>query len=648
MDTPKDVGIWIRVSTEDQARGESPEHHEKRARYYAESKGWKIREVYNLAGVSGKDVAEHPDTKRMLKDIETGHITGLIFSKLARLARNTKQLLDFADYFNKYDADLISLQESIDTSTPAGRLFYTMIAAMAQWEREEIASRVAASVPIRARLGKPLGGAAPFGYQWKDKQLVPDPKEAPIRRQMYELFLQHRRKKTVARLLNEQGFRTRNGSKFSDTTITRLLEDPTAKGLRRANYTKSRGGGKAWDFKPESEWVLSEVEPIVSEDLWNQCKAILLEQEKAHKKPTKRTVYLFAGFVYCGLCGGDQRMYVPSNNPKYICRACKNKIGLEDLEAIFREQLRQFLFSPEDIQQHFENADQELNAKQEVLTSLQSERSKTKAQMDKMMGLFLADQISKEGFGREYKPLEERLRQLHDQIPVLQGEIDFVRIKFQSSEEIVQEAKDLHAKWPDLSQEEKRAIIEQVVEKIVVGKDDIEITLNYLPNSSKLVADGQHNFRAALPFCHLALRAKKPLKRGYPRELRTLGDHIRKKRMELGFTTSYLSIRFGVQIGSILRWEKGLTNPPIRYLPAIYDFLGYAPFRPIRTLSDRLRVLRERLGMTQNELGTFLGVSEYQIWEWENFVGLKTTRACEGESHARTSPSPFDCEDAPA
>ena len=52
----KPVGVWIRVSTEDQARGESPEHHERRARYYAESKGWQIKEVYHLEAVSGKSV----------------------------------------------------------------------------------------------------------------------------------------------------------------------------------------------------------------------------------------------------------------------------------------------------------------------------------------------------------------------------------------------------------------------------------------------------------------------------------------------------------------------------------------------------------------------------------------------------------------
>ena len=131
MQYKKPVGIWIRVSTEDQAKGESPEHHEKRARYYAYSKGWDVKEVYHLEGVSGKSVLNHKEAKRMIEDVKSGRITGLIFSKLARLARNTKELLEISEIFGENGADLISLQESIDTSTPSGRLFFTAIAALA-------------------------------------------------------------------------------------------------------------------------------------------------------------------------------------------------------------------------------------------------------------------------------------------------------------------------------------------------------------------------------------------------------------------------------------------------------------------------------------------------------------------------------------
>ncbi len=451
MERVKQVGIWIRVSTEDQAKGESPEHHEKRARHYAESKEWQVREVYHLEAVSGKSVMNHPEAKRMLEDIKAGNITGLIFSKLARLARNTKELLDFADIFSDCNADLVSLQEAIDTSTPAGRLFYTMIAAMAQWEREEIASRVAASVPIRAKLGKPLGGQAPFGYQWENRELVPDPSEAPVRKLMYELFIQHHRKKTVARLLNEAGHRTRSGAKFSDTTIDRLLRDTTAKGLRCANYSKSLGENQKWVYKPREEWIYTKVEPIVSEELWTQSNAILEQQANSHKRPTKKAVHLFTGIAHCH-CGG--KMYVPSNSPKYICYKCRNKISVPDLEEVFHEQLKAFFLSPTEITSYLSQADQVIKDKNELLNALVDEERRIKQDMDMVYKLYLDRAISSSGFGERYKPLEERQQQIEDQIPELQAEMDFLKIQHLSSDQILQEAKDLYTRWPQLSHEE--------------------------------------------------------------------------------------------------------------------------------------------------------------------------------------------------
>ncbi len=481
----KPVGIWIRVSTEDQAQGDSPEHHEQRARCYAESKGWEILEVYHLEGVSGKAVLAHRETKRMLADVKKQRITGLIFSKLARLARNTRELLDFADRFREADADLVSLQEAIDTSSPAGRLFYTMIAAMAQWEREEIADRVAASIGIRAKLGKQLNGKASYGYQWKDKRLVPHPDEAPVRKLIHDLFLEHRRKKLIARQLNERGYRTRDGNLWSDTTIHRLLLDPTAKGTHRANYTTQTIDNPRL-IKPEDDWVWTAVEPIVSEEVWDRCNQILTDRKAKAVRVGRRPVHLFAGLTRCH-CGG--KMYVPSDTPKYVCQECRNKIPIIDLEAIFCEQLREFFLSPAEVADHLQRADEHLTERQSLLDGLYATREEVGREAQRAYKLYIDEKIDGEGFNQFYKPLQERQRQLDEEIPSRQAEVDLLRVNHLSADHVPTEASDLHARWPALSREEKQGIVESITESIVIGKDEIHINLCHLPSSEKVTTE---------------------------------------------------------------------------------------------------------------------------------------------------------------
>src|SRR5438552_3003636 len=479
----KKVGIWIRVSTEDQAKGESPEHHLARARAYAAGKGWTVQEVYDLAGVSGKSVKDHPEAKRMLSDIRNRHITGLIFSKLARLARNTRELLDFADIFHDCGADLISLQETIDTSTPAGRLFFTMIAAMAQWEREEIADRIKASISVRAKLGKPLGGGSPYGYLWHDKKLVLEPKEAPIRRTAYELFLEYRRKGAVARRLNEAGYRTRVGAKWSDITVGRIIRCPSAKGVYYLNRTR-RTGIWAWEEKPQSEWGTIPVEPIISETLWSQCNQILEEQEKKESRPGRKPIQVFAGLAFCS-CG--QKMYVKSNSPKYVCQKCLNKIPIIDLEAIFLNELKAYFTDPESIARHFAAANQNLSEKQELIQTHRNEIQKFRDDMTRTHRLYLDGEITSHGFGQFYKPAEERLNQLVAELPTLEAELDLMKVKTVSAEEVLAESEALLSGWPKMPVEQKRGVVEAIVERITIGKGEIHFTLSTGATSKEVV-----------------------------------------------------------------------------------------------------------------------------------------------------------------
>lgn len=472
------IGFFLRVSTEDQAQGDSPEHHEYRARSYAEVKDWKVIEVYHLEAVSGKSVINHPEAMRMVADIERGHITGLIFSKLARLARNTRELLEFADIFKKHNADLISLDESIDTSSPAGRFFYTLIAAMSEWEREEIAARVKASVKVRAELGKPLGGAAPFGYKWESKELVLDPEEAPIRKLVHELFLKHKRKRTVAEILNKQGYRTRRGGKFSDTSVGRMLRDPIAKGMRRVNYTQSLGDGKHWEVKPKEEWIFIEAPRLISDELWNACNKILDEMNQKFGKVRRKSVHLFSGIVLCE-CG--TKMYMRSNSPKYVCSNCKNKINPDDLEGIFHSQLENFLFSDTEIQNHLNSEFEKVKGKEQLMEVRKKELQKLKHKISDVLELYHEGELSKEGFREHHSPLYEKQKQVEKSIVELQGEIDAIKMQSLDNEQVLHDAQSLHKQWHTFTNDDKKTIIEAITDSIIIGNEDIEINLSYIP-----------------------------------------------------------------------------------------------------------------------------------------------------------------------
>ena len=484
MQQKKAVGIWIRVSTEDQAKGESPEHHEKRARLYAESKGWEVITVYHLEALTGKSVMGYAETRRMLEDVRGGRITGLIFSKLARFARNTKELLEFADIFRDEDAALISLEEAIDTSTPAGRLFYTMIAAMAQWEREEIVSRIVASIPVRAKMGKNIGGQPSLGYKWEGKEFVIDEEYAPVRRLIYELFIRQKRKKAIARTLNEQGYRTKNGSKFTDTTVARLLRDATAKGERRLSHTSTKSGTNSYSFKPQSEWVTVTCPAIISAELWDECNAILDQIEKKRVKPGPQPKTLLAGYVECETCRRKMYVYHKTETPSYTCTKCKTRIHVEDMDFIFKDQLKEFLLTDSTVADYMEKMDVQLQEKERLLSVVREERSKIKKKSEEMVNMRIAGEWSRETFVEHFKPLEERIVQIDNQLPELQAEIDFLKIQHRSSVVVLYEAKDLYSRWDTLEFESKRNIVEIITDVIVVGKQDIHIKMSYVPTKS--------------------------------------------------------------------------------------------------------------------------------------------------------------------
>lgn len=338
-----------------------------------------------------------------------------------------------------------------------------------------------------------MGGQATFGYKWDGRQLIVDETEAPIRKELYEVFLKTKRKKATAAKLNELGYRTRNGSKFSDTTVGRLLRDPTPKGLHRANYTKSLGDKKHWKLKPQTEWIETPCDAIVNADLWNECNSILDQQEKKRTPKGPRTVHLLAGFLYCA-CGA--KMYVYTEAPVYKCKKCRRKIDVLDIDEIYHEQLRSFLLTDADIESIIESNDTILKAKQELYKTTSNTYQSLKRQIGELVNLRTNGELQKQDFADLYKPIEEQVRQLEQQLPEIEAEIDFLKIQNLSTNEIVEEAKDLYKRWPKLPFEEKRSIVETITEKITIHQDSIDISLSYLPTplSSTTAGKSQRNF----------------------------------------------------------------------------------------------------------------------------------------------------------
>jgi transcriptional regulator with XRE-family HTH domain len=84
----------------------------------------------------------------------------------------------------------------------------------------------------------------------------------------------------------------------------------------------------------------------------------------------------------------------------------------------------------------------------------------------------------------------------------------------------------------------------------------------------------------ALPFCHAELRAPKPKSDHYPTEISTLGDHIRKHRLDLDLMQRQVGEQIGVDEATITNWERNATDPAVRFIPAIIEFLDYDPLPP--------------------------------------------------------------------
>ncbi len=167
---------YVRVSTAGQAEdGISLEAQEARIRAWAVSKGIETVEIHVDAGLSGKRTENRPALIKALAATRKGDV--LVTYSLSRLSRSTRDAIDLSVQLERRGVELCSLVESIDTSSPTGKFFFTVMAGLAQLERDVISQRTKAALAHKWTLKEKNGGDTPFGYTLDGERLIPHPEE---------------------------------------------------------------------------------------------------------------------------------------------------------------------------------------------------------------------------------------------------------------------------------------------------------------------------------------------------------------------------------------------------------------------------------------------------------------------------------------
>lgn len=323
MDNEKKVaGLYIRVSTEDQAReGFSLPEQEKRLRTMCEYKGYEIYKLYKDAGISAKTGNYRPAFEELLQDIREKKCNTIVVLKLDRLTRSVFDLEGIMRFLEENNAYLDCANEEINTTNSSGKLVARMLTSVSQNEIERTSERTKFGLVGAIKEGH-IPGKNPLGYKRDGKKLVIDPLTKDIVKRIYDLYFEGKSYSNIATLFNNE--EVLGKTNWRDTGILRIISNEIYKG----DFVS----GKTFNKPVYYENV---VEPIVSRELWENCQV----QKKKNQKSYMRTqTYIFLQKLKCTKCGrilaGGASHKLKSDKWYfyYRCEDCKNNIKEEVIE----------------------------------------------------------------------------------------------------------------------------------------------------------------------------------------------------------------------------------------------------------------------------------------------------------------------------
>ena len=445
-DIPMRVTYYARVSSE---KDEQLNSLGNQISYYEDfikrNPNWTYVEGYIDEGLSAATTKKRENFHRMVDDGKAGVFDFIITKEISRFARNTLDSISFTRELLNAGVGVFFQNDNINTLDEDSELRLTIMSGIAQDELRKLSSRVKFGHAQAIKKNVVLGNSRIFGYVKDGGRLVIDQDEAPMVRELFELYATGQYSmKQIETLFWEKGYRNHNGKKIAHTTMSGMISNPKYKGYYVGNKVKVIDlFTKKQKFLPPEEWVMfkdetGEIVPaIVDEELWEQANKVLKKRSEDVKgrQGICNHANLLTGKLYCADCGTayyrrESKDKQGNKNSKWVC-SNKIKSGADACASfpIYEEELKPLLFEvfqeteadaealiEEYIEMYKSLADGGDTAKQ--IAALRDQADLARKKKSKLLGYNAAGQLSDKDFlamNKECdKEIEEAERQIYE------------------------------------------------------------------------------------------------------------------------------------------------------------------------------------------------------------------------------------------
>ena len=468
MEEKKLCGLYMRVSTEDQAReGFSLPEQKERLEAYCKFNGYKIVEYYTDAGISAKTGNHRPEYDRMLEDGKQGKINMIIALKLDRITRSTRDWETLMDYLEKYNINIAFVNDDINTTTANGKMVSSIMMSVSQNEIERTSERTIIGLEGAIKQGH-IPARAPLGYKHIDKKLVPDPLTKDIVIRIYNLYFEGLTYNTIAKLFNKE--KVCGKTNWKDTSILKIITNVIYKG----DYIQGK-------TTRNPRYFPDVVEPIVSKELWDSCQ---VQKKKNQRNYMRSQTYIFLQKLKCPKCGrilaggASHKIKADKWYYYYRCKKCRGNIREHEIEDSIKELLSDIFEYDSVVNEFFLPVLQNKihNPKEDFekeITNLNNKKIRIrKAYIDEL--------FTEEEYKEETNIIENKIKDLqkkileNEQVSKLNLSVDDILVKrdidFINSIKLTILYNAFIDSWDGLEREEKAEIVMKYI-------DDIELEL---------------------------------------------------------------------------------------------------------------------------------------------------------------------------